>query len=235
MNSQEDQELALALKLSMEEYRACQEFKDITSKVNNDNLEFALRLSMEEQRAGQEFENTNASAATMADQSQNKDSELNVSVKPIDGSTKEIDAKFKCSKCNETFNCENSLNTHNKIICPPTNLSKDGNNKLYIFQFKCSICVQKFLTREHIIGHLEGFHKKFTKYEKYMIKDDKKENIRFDHNLLFENGQYKEMKEKKSFLIENFGTKLSENIKEEKDLENFILDFDQKEKVKNMP
>ena len=120
-------------------------------------------------------------------------------------------------------------------ICPPTNLSEDVNNKLYIFQFKCSICVQKFLTREHIIGHLEGFHKKFTKHDKYMIKDDEEENIRFDHNLLFENGQYKEMKEKKSFLIENFGTKLSENIKEEKDLEKFILDFDQKEKVKNMP
>ena len=68
-----------------------------------------------------------------------------------------------------------------------------------------------------------------------MIKDDEKENIRFDHNLLFENGQYKEMKEKKSFLIENFETKLSENIKKEKDLEKFILDFDQKEKVKNMP
>ena len=163
----------------------------------------------------------------------NVQTNLNVSVKPCEsGGAKEIETKFKCSKCNETFNCENSLNTHNKIICPPTSLSKDGNNKLYIFQFKCSICVQKFLTREHIIGHLEGFHKKFTKYERYMIKDDEKENIRFDHNLLFENGQYKEMKEKKSFLIENFETKLSENIKEEKYLEKFILDFDQKEKVK---
>ena len=73
MNDQEDPQLALALRLSMEEHKARQEFEDaikgITSNVNNDQIQnedsdlaLALRLSMEEQRTRQEFENANGGA-----------------------------------------------------------------------------------------------------------------------------------------------------------------------------
>ena len=66
MDIQEDPELALALRLSMEN----------ESQNEDPDLALALRLSMEEQRARQEFENASGVPANMADQSQNKDPEL---------------------------------------------------------------------------------------------------------------------------------------------------------------
>ena len=86
MNDQEDPHLALALRLSMEEHKACQEFEDaikgITSNVNNDQIQnedpdlaLALRLSMEEQRTRQEFENANGGA------DQTEDPELALALK----------------------------------------------------------------------------------------------------------------------------------------------------------
>ena len=85
MNNQQDPQLALALRLSMEEHKARQEFEDaikgITSNVNNDQIQnedpdlaLALRLSMEEQRTRQEFENANGGA------DQTEDPELNIGV-----------------------------------------------------------------------------------------------------------------------------------------------------------
>ena len=86
MNDQEDPHLALALRLSMEEHKARQEFEDaikgITSNVNNDQIQnedsdlaLALRLSMEEQRTRQEFENANGGA------NQTEDPELALALK----------------------------------------------------------------------------------------------------------------------------------------------------------